>query len=66
MSKRKHISDCARANDEKKLENPGEKKLRQEIEGAFAPDIQATKPRFEFAGATKSNVALLATIFRVS
>jgi len=53
-------------NDEKRLENPDEKELRQEIEGAFAPDIKPIGPRFEFAEATKSNVTLLATILRVS
>jgi len=53
-------------NDEKKFENPDHKKLRQEIDGAFSPDIKPTRPQFEFADATKSNVMLLATVLKAN
>jgi len=47
-------------NAEKKLENPNEKELRQEIERAFAPVVKPVgKPQFVFDPEATSNVELL-------
>lgn len=45
--------------------NPNEKKLRQELEGAFSPRIQAIEPKFQFSKVAKPNVALLANILKI-
>jgi len=51
--------------DRNNFVNPNEKKLRQEIEGAFSPKIKAIEPKFQFSKVAKPNVALLANILRV-
>jgi hypothetical protein len=51
-------------NDKKRLEDIDERKLRQEIEGAFAPDIKSADPQFKFANGAKSNVTLLAKVLK--
>jgi len=50
--------------DQNKFVNPPERKLRQEIEGAFSPKIKALNPEFEFSRVAKSNIALLANILK--
>jgi len=53
-------------NAEKKLENPNEKKLREEIERAFAPTIKpSAKPQFVFDPETKSTVESLVNILEI-
>ena len=53
-------------NAEKKLENPDEKRLRQEIERAFAPVVKpASKPQFAFDTEAKSNVESLVNILEI-
>lgn len=53
-------------NAEKKLENPDEKKLRQEIERAFAPVVKPVdKPEFIFDREAKPNVESLVTTLKI-
>jgi hypothetical protein len=51
--------------DGRNFVNPNEKKLRQEIEGAFSPKIKAVKPGFQFSQVAKPNVTLLANILKI-
>jgi len=51
--------------DRNNFVNPNEKKLRQEIEGAFLPKIKAIEPEFQFSKVAKPNVALLANILKI-
>lgn len=53
-------------NAEKRLENPDEKKLRQEIERAFAPVVKPSdKPQFVFDAEAKSTVESLINILEI-
>ena len=51
--------------DGKNFVNPNEKKLQQELEGAFSPKIKAIESEFQFSQVAKTNVALLANILRI-
>jgi len=51
--------------DGKNFVNPNERKLRQELEGAFSPKVKAIKPDLQYSQAAKPNVELLANILRI-
>lgn len=51
--------------DGKNFVNPNEKKLLQELEGAFSPKIKAIEPEFRFSQVARPNVARLAKILKI-